>query len=180
MTKKQVVADDTMERRTKRFRVSFFTLKLSSPVPQTERSLELKLATKVSKRSKRDLRSLWDTLAPGSTVIRTSPTTTVIKEPGVPAVKVRNSDIAKFGTKAERNNDLWKYAQKHPLPYDKTTESHHIRTTFEKIALHSKELRKKYRGDIKIRHRQADNTSGVSLSNRNISKAMSSRKPTKP
>ena len=107
--------------------------------PRAEKSLDIKLARKVSKRSKRDLRGLWETLAPGSTVIRTSPTTTVIKEPGVPKVRVRNSDVAKFGTRAERNTDLWQYAQRRPLPYEKTTE--------EKLAQHTKDLKKKYRGD---------------------------------
>ena len=34
-----------------------------------------------------DLRVLWETLAPGSTVVRTSPTTTTIKEQGVRGVK---------------------------------------------------------------------------------------------
>ena len=96
--------------------------KLNNPIPRTEQSLDLKLARKVTKRSKRDLRGLWETLAPGSTVVRTSDTTTVIKEPGVPEVCVRNSDIAKFGTSAERNTDLWEYAKRRPLPYEKTTE----------------------------------------------------------
>ena len=57
--------------------------KLNNPIPRSEKSLEIKLARKVSKRSKRDLRGLWETLAPGSMVVRTSDTTTVIKEPGV-------------------------------------------------------------------------------------------------
>ena len=96
----------------------------------------------VSKRSKKDLRGLWETLAPSSTVVRTSPTTTIIKEPGVPEVRVSNSDIAKFGTRTERNTDLWQYAQRRPLPYDNTTE--------EMIAQHTKDLQKKYRGEIKI------------------------------
>ena len=72
-------------------------------------------------------------MAPGSTFVRTSPTTTVMKETGVPEVKFRISDIAKFGTKAQRNTDLWQYAQS-PLPYDKTTE--------ERIVFHPKELKK--------------------------------------
>ena len=156
--------------------VSRFILhpKLTNPIPRTKRSLELKLARKVSKRSKTDLMGLWEILAPGSTVIRTSPTTTAIKEPDVPEVNVRNSDIAKFGTSAERETLLWQYAQRRPLPYDKTTE--------EKIAQHSKELKNKYRGDIKIRHRQpqADTASGISSANSSISKAMSSRKTKKP
>ena len=86
--------------------------KLNNPIPRSEKSLDLKLARKVTKRSKRDLRGLWETLAPGSTVVRTSDTTTVIKEPGVPEVRVRNSDFAKFGTRAERNTDLLQYAQR--------------------------------------------------------------------
>ena len=99
---------------------------------------------------------------------------TVIKEPGGPEVNVRNSDIAKFGTRAERNTDLWQYVQRRPLPYEKTTE--------EKIAQHTKDLKQKYRGEIKIRHRstQSDAASGVSSANSPISKAMSSRKPKKP
>ena len=115
---------------------------LNNPIPRTERSLELNLARKVSKQSKKDLRGLWETLP----VVRTSPTTTVIKEPGVHEVTVRNSDIAKFGTRADRNTELWQFAQRRPLPYDKTTE--------ENIGQHSKDLKKKYRGDIKIRHLQ--------------------------
>ena len=45
-----------------------------------------------------------------------------------------------------------------------------------------KDLKKKYRGEIKIRHRptQSDAASGVSSANSNNSKAMSSRKPKKP
>ena len=115
------------------------TFNTNQTKPRAEKSLDIKLARKVSERSKRDLRGLWETLAPGSTVIRTSPTTTVIKEPGVPKVRVRNSDVAKFGTRAERNTDLWQYAQRRPLPYEKTTE--------EKLAQHTKDLKKKYRGD---------------------------------
>ena len=148
--------------------------KLNKHNPRSEKSLEIKLARKVSKRSQRDLRCLWETLAPGSTVFRTSETTTVIKEPGVPEVSVRYSNIANFGTHAERNTELWQYAQRRPLPYEKTTE--------EKIAQHTKDLKLKYRGETKIRHRptQSDAASGVSSANSNISKAMSSRKPKKP
>ena len=144
--------------------------KLNNPIPRSEKSLEIKLARKLSKRSKRDLRGLWETLAPGSRVVRRSPTKTVIKEPGVPEVRVRNNDIAKFGTRAERNTDFWQYGQRRSFPYEKTTE--------EKIAQHTKDLKKKYRGEIKIRHipTQSDAASGVSSAN----KAMSSRKPKKP
>ena len=97
----------------------------------------------------------------------------MINEPGVPEVRVRNNDIAKFGTRVESNTDLWQYAQRRPLPYEKTTG---------KNAQHTKDLKKKYRGEIKIRHRptQSDAASGVLSANSNISKAMSSRKPKQP
>ena len=148
--------------------------KLNNPIPRSKKSLDLKLARKVTKRSKRDLRGLWEILAPGSTVERTSDTTTVIKEPGVPEVRVRTSDIAKFGNRVEHNTDIWQYAQRRPLPYEKTTE--------EKFYPHMKDLKKNYRGEIKVGHRltQSDAASGVSSANNNISKAISSRKPKKP
>ena len=111
-------------------------------------------------------------MAPGSTVVRTSPTTTVIKEPGVPEDRVMKNDIAKFGTRAERNTDLWQYAQRRFFPYDKTKKDRSAH----------KDLKKKYRGEIKIRHRptQSDAASRISSANSNISKVMSSRKPKKP
>ena len=127
------------------------------------------MARKVTKRSKRDLRGLWKTLAPGSTVVGTSDTTPVIKEPGVPEVCVRKCDTTKFGTRAERNTDLWEYAKRHPLPFEKTTE--------EKISQHTKELKKKFRGEIKIRHRP---TQSYESANSKISRAVASRKPKKP
>ena len=144
--------------------------KLNKPILAVRKIVRTEMTRKVTKRPKRDLRGLWETLAPGSTVERP----TVIKEPGVPEVRVRNSDIGKFGTRAERYTDIWQYAQRRPLPYEKTTE--------EKISQHTKELKKKYRGEIKIRRRptQSDATPGVSSANSNISKAMSSRKPKKP
>ena len=148
--------------------------KLNNPIQQSEKSLDLKSAQKVTKRSKIDLLGLWETFAPGSTVVRTSDTTTVIKAPGVPDVRVRNSDIAKFGTRAERHMDLWQYAQRRHLPNEETAE--------EKYSQHTKDLKKKYRREIKIRHRptQSDAASGVSSANSNISKTMSSRKPKEP
>ena len=113
-------------------------------------------------------------MAPCRTVVRTSPTTTLFKEPGVPEVRVRNNDIAKFGTRAERNTEFWQYAQLRPLPYEKTTE--------EQIAQQTKDLKTKYRRELKIRHRptQSDAASGVSSANSNISKAVSSQKSKKP
>ena len=40
---------------------SIINPKLTNPIPRSEISLELKLATKITKRSKRDHRGLWDT-----------------------------------------------------------------------------------------------------------------------
>ena len=108
--------------------------KLSNPISPMESSLELKMARKVSKRSKRDLRGLWKTLAPGSTVVRTSLFITDIKETNVSEVKFRNADIAQFGPQAEQNTDLLQYAQRRLHLYNGTTE--------KKIALHSKEWKK--------------------------------------
>ena len=96
MTKAQVDAGRRHNREQNQAVSRFmFHPKLFISIPRTERSVELKLARKVSKRSKRDLRGVWDTLAPGSTVVRTSPTKTVMKEPGVLEEKVCNSDIEK-------------------------------------------------------------------------------------
>ena len=102
-----------MEKKNKSISRFIIHPKLNNTTPRTEPSVELKLL-KGFKRSKKDLRRLWETLDPSSTVVRTSPTTTVIKEPGVPEVTVRDSDIAKFGTRAERNTELWQYEQQRP------------------------------------------------------------------
>ena len=77
---------------------------VGQPVPRTEASLEVKLAKKRprTKRSKKSLDGLYDVLAPGSSVIKTNEHTSVIKEPGKRDVTIRNSNLAKFGTKAER------------------------------------------------------------------------------
>ena len=76
----------------------------------------------MTKRSITGLSGLWDTLAPASSVLRTSPTTTVIQEPGVPEVRVRHNNIAKIVKKDERSIPLWKFPQRRPLLYKKTTE----------------------------------------------------------
>ena len=144
------------------------------PIPRTEQSLNVKLARKLPqrKRAKRQLAGLYEVLKPGFFVTKSSPTTTIINEPGRAPVKVRDGDLAKFGTKAERSTNLWVYAQRRPAPYEKTTEF--------KIAKHSNDLKKQKRGEIKIRHRQRDTTSVVSSVNSNVSRALTVRKPTKP
>ena len=147
--------------------------KFTNPMPRTERSLELKLARKMSKHYKRDLRGLWGTLAPGSTVIRTLPTTTTIKETGVPEVKARNSDIAKFGTRAERNTKLWQYAQRRLLPYDKTTEEKYFSNP--RIPKRNSGMILRF-GTVRQR---LTLLLAFAPANSNMSKAMSSRKPKK-
>ena len=83
-------------------------------VPRTEASLTVKLAKKKpkSKRSKNSLDGLYEVLAPGSSVIKTNAYTSIIKEPGKCEVTIRNSDLAKLGTKAERPTDLQIYANR--------------------------------------------------------------------
>ena len=147
---------------------------VTDPIPRTEQSLKVKLARKLpnKKRAKRQLAGLYEVLKPGSFVTKSSPTTTIINEPGRSPVKVPDSDLAKFGTKAERSTNLWVYAQRRPAPYEKTTEF--------KIAKHSNDHKKQKRCEIKIRHRQRDTTSVVSSINSNVSHALMVRKPTKP
>ena len=142
--------------------------------PRTETSLNVKLARNLpnKKRAKRQLPGLYEVLQPGSFVTKFSPTTTIINEPGRSPVKVRDSDLAKFGTKTERSTNLWTYAQRRPAPYEQTTET--------KIAKHSNNLKKQKRGEIKIRHRHRDTLSVVSSVNSNVARAMTVRKPAKP
>ena len=64
-----------------------------------EKSLELRLVGKVTKRSKKDLRCLWHIIAHGSVVTQTFPTPTKIQEPSAREVRVRNNDIAKYAPK---------------------------------------------------------------------------------
>ena len=73
---------------------------VARPIPCSERSVQVKVARKnhESQRQKKKLDGLYEVLAPGSTVGKISPTTSVIKEPKRQEVRVRNSDIAKFGT----------------------------------------------------------------------------------
>ena len=139
-----------------------------------QKSLSVKLARNLpkKKRAKRQLAGLYEVLKPGSFVTKSPPTTTIINEPGRSPVKVRNTDLAKFGTKAERSTNLWMYAQRRPAPYEQTTET--------KIAKHSNDLKRQKRGEIKIRHRQLDAISVVSSINSNVSRALTVRKPVKP
>ena len=149
---------------------------VGKPVPRTEASLEVKLAKKRprTKRSKKSLDGLYDVLAPGSSVIKTNEHTSVIKEPGKKDVTIRNSNLAKFGTKAERETELQEYANRRPkLPTGKTTE--------ELIRHHAKESRKKLEGGKRMKHRKvADDVSTVSSIHSNVTRALRVRMPTKP
>ena len=83
--------------------------KITNPISRTEKPLNVKLARKIpnKKRAKRQLAGLYEVLKPGSFVTKSSPTTTIINEPGRSPVKVRDSDLVKLGTKAERSTNLW-------------------------------------------------------------------------
>ena len=85
------------------------------PILCSERSIQVKIARKIqeSQRRNKNIDGLYEVLAPGSTVCKISPTTSVIKEPDQ-QVRVRNSDIAKISTKAERDTDLGQYIERRP------------------------------------------------------------------
>ena len=108
---------------------------MSRPIPCSERSIQVKLARKIheSQPQKKNLDGLYEVLAPGSTVCKISPTTSVIKEPNRQEVRVRNSDIAKYGTKAERDTDLGQYIKRRPKKIYKKTGQ-------QKIIKHMRDL----------------------------------------
>ena len=82
------------------------------PVPRTETSLAVKLAKKKPK--KKSLDGLYEVLAPRFSVVKTDTNSSDIKEPGKRDVTIRNSGLAKFGTKAERQTELQMYANRRP------------------------------------------------------------------
>ena len=116
---------------------------------------------------------LYEVLAPGSNILKVSPTTSTIKEPGKPTVTVRNRDIAKFGTAQERQTPLKVYADRRsPRTCEKLVE--------EQIQSHIKQFTRKPKGDRKMKHRKRDAGSGVSSSRSNISRAMRWQIPKTP
>ena len=145
-------------------------------VPMTEASLTLKLAKKKpkNKRFKKNLDGLYEVLVPGSSVIKSDSYTSLIKEPGKREVTIRNSDLAKFGTKAERQTDQKNYADRRPkVPTGKITE--------DLINQRAKEARRKQKRNEKIKHKRiADDMSAVSSIHSNVSRALRVRMPTKP
>ena len=144
-------------------------------VPRTEASLTLMLAKKKpkNKRSKKSLDGLYEVLAPGSAVIKTDAYTSIMEELGKRVVTKINSDLAKFGTKAERQTNLRDYADRRPkVPTGKITE--------DLINQHAKEARRKLEGNKKIKHKRiADDMSAVSSIHSNVSRALRARMPTK-
>ena len=145
----------------------FLKTKAIRPIPLKERSVELNLARKIhgKRRSKKKLEGLYEVLAPGSHILKVSPTTSTIKEPGKQIVTVRNSDIAKFGTHQERQTPLKVYADRRgPRAGEKVVE--------ELIHSHIKEFTRKQKGDKKMKHRKREPGSGVSSQRSNISRAM--------
>ena len=77
-------------------------------------------------------------------------TTSVIKEPDRPEVRVKSSDIAKCGSRNERDTALEQYIERRPKKAQKILE--------QKIANHRKDLLKKDMGSKKIKRnkRQTD------------------------
>ena len=146
------------------------------PVPRTEASLNVNLAKKRprTKRSKKRLDGLYDVLAPGSSVVKSDKYTSVIKEPGKRDVTIRNSDLAKFGTKSEHQTELQMYANRRPkTPTGKITE--------DVISCHANEARRKLEGSRRMKNRKiADDVSAVSSIHSNVTRALKVRMPTKP
>ena len=145
-------------------------------VPRIEASLEFKLAKKRprTKRSKKSLDGLYDVLATGSSAVKTDKFTSVIKEPGKKDVTVRNTDLAKFGTKAERPMELQVYVNRRP----KTLTG---KITEDLISHHAQESRKKLKGGKRLKRRKiVDNISAVSLIYSKVTRALRVRMPTKP
>ena len=153
----------------------FLKTKAIRPIPLKERAVELNLARKVhgKRRSKKNLEGLYEVLAPGSHILKVSPTTSTIMESSKPVVTVRNSDIAKFGTQMERQTPLKAYADRRgPRSGEKILE--------ELIHSHIKEFTRKQKGDKKMKHRKRQPGSGVSSTKSNISRAMRGRVPKVP
>ena len=130
--------------------------------------MQVKLARKIheNQRQKKNLDGLYEVLAPGSTVCKISPTTSVIKEPYKPEVRVRNSDIAKFGTRAERETDLVQYIERRPKKINE-------KILEQKIQQHKRDLFRKNTGEKKIKRnrKQTDDVSVVSSGRSCISTA---------
>ena len=118
---------------------------------------------------------MYEVPAPGSTVGKKSPTTSLIKEPNRPEFRVRNSDIAKFGTRNEQDTELGQYIERSPKKiFEKTLE--------QKITNHRKDLVRKNLGSKKFKRnkRQSDDViviSSVISTSTNVARALRLRIP---
>ena len=107
-------------------------------------------------------------------MVKTDKFTSVIKEPGKRDVTIRNSDLAKFGTKAKRQTELQLYANRRP----KTTTGN---ITEDFISHHAKKTRKKLEGGKRMKHRKlTDDISAVSSIHSNVTRALRVQMPSKP
>ena len=88
-------------------------------------------------------------------------------------VTVRNSDIAKFGTREERKIKLTEN-------FNRRGHRTHEKTTEAKILSHIKECTRIQKGDRKMKHRKRETGSGVSSNKSNIARAMRVRMPKVP
>ena len=151
------------------------TTQAHRPLPLKEHAVQLNIARKkhLHKRSKKNLDGLYEVLAPGPVVQKTDQYTSVIREPGKMEVTVRNSDIAKFGTREERKTKLTDYINRRgPRLHENTTEA--------KILSHIKECTRIQKGDRKMKHRKRETGSGVSSNKSNNARAMRVRMPKVP
>ena len=151
------------------------TTKANRPIPLKEHAVQINIARKIHphRRSKKNLDGLYEVLAPGSVVQKTDQHTSVIREPEKLEVTVRNSDIAKFGTRDERKTKLMDYVNRRgPRIHGKTTEA--------KILSHIKESTRIQKDDRKMKHRKRETGSGVSSIKSNIARAMCVRMPEIP
>ena len=94
----------------------------------------------------------------------------MIREPGKLEVTVRNSDIAKFGTRDERKTKLMDYVKRRGLCVHEKT----------KILSHIKESTRIQKGDRKMKHCKLETGSRVSSNRSNIARAMRVRVPKVP
>ena len=145
------------------------------PVPRTETSFSFKLAKKKprTKRSKKSLDGLYEVVAPGSSVVKTDAYTSAIKEPGKREVTIRNSDLAKLGTKAQRQTELQIYANRMPIVPSGKIKQYLINQ-------HAREARMKLKGNKRMKHRKvADDAIAVSSIHSNVTRALRVTMPTK-
>ena len=151
------------------------TTKAHRAIPLKEHAVQINIARKrhPHKRSKKNLDGLYEVLAPRSTVQKTDQYTSVIREPGKVEVTVRNSDIAKFGTRDERKTQLMEYV-------NRRRRHIHEKTTEAKIFSHIKESTRIQKGDRKMKHRKRETGSSVSSNKSNIAHAMRVRMPKVP